>query len=96
MFTGLALIFLLQLAAIDTQRDMIHHIEHVELTADITADIVGELVTPPDRTLIELVHCHEDEAWAPVDHNTPGALVDSRGVTRACVHLDNLYVDGSP
>ena len=34
--------------------------------------------------------CLEDEAWIAVDHNTPGAFVDSHGVTRACVTVEEL------
>lgn len=34
--------------------------------------------------------CQEDEAWIAVDHNTPNAFVDSHGVTRACINIDDM------
>lgn len=34
--------------------------------------------------------CVEDEAWIAVDYQTPGAFVDSHGVTRACVNVEEI------
>ena len=34
--------------------------------------------------------CREDEAWVAVHHNTPMSFVDSHGVTRACVNIEEL------
>lgn len=35
-------------------------------------------------------NCREDEAWIAVDYNTPNAFVDSNGVTRACVNVEEI------
>lgn len=35
-------------------------------------------------------NCQEDEGWVPVPQGTPNSFEDLNGVTRACIHLDDL------
>ena len=41
----------------------------------------------------DLPVCQADEAWIAVVHNTAGGYQDDAGVTRMCVHLEDL-IDG--
>ena len=49
----------------------------------------GPLADHPSVTLEE-IDCEEDDVWMFVDHDTPGGLVDSHGVTRACRNFDDM------
>lgn len=40
------------------------------------------------QTIVEYPDCQEDEDWATVHYETPGAVEDHHGVTRMCVPRD--------
>ena len=43
-----------------------------------------------DQLTLNEINCQEDDVWMFVDHDTPGGLVDRRGVTRACRNFDDM------
>jgi hypothetical protein len=43
---------------------------------------------------LSVPNCQEDENWAAVHHMTPGAVEDINGVSRMCVHYEDLLDQG--
>ncbi len=50
---------------------------------------------PPasDAITAMTINCEEDAVWMFVDKDSPGAVVDVRGVTRLCISHDLLVSD---
>ena len=59
----------------------------------IGAGAFAMLIDHPPALDTTQVTCEEDAVWMFVDHDSPGGLVDRRGVTRMCISYDLLVSD---
>lgn len=54
---------------------------------------------PPEPEVIYVTRthaadaCHEDEVWAPVHYETPGAIEDVHGVSRMCINVEQYVMN---
>ncbi len=52
--------------------------------------MLGSPTTPTEYA----TPCQEDEGWLTVDYRTAGAIEDEKGVSRLCINLERLTIDG--